>query len=288
MSRLLTWFAHRPVTTVALAAAYFAAVVLSHQAVQDLAYWLQRTFTREIWAPVVAVIAFAGAAWLAWRAWRAPRGAKPPRAVSVAWWGSLAGALVASLTLLATNMETIHFAQYALLALPVLALTGRFGATVLVVTVLGAFDELYQWTWLHPGWAVRFDANDVVLNALGAALACAGAAVFGGVRPAPAPTRRSLAATWAPVLAVALVLGGGGPVLAAEHRLAVHRGDWCPHTWVTLSRARRPDVRWKSPERARRHHILHPGAALAICLVLAAGFSALDDRWRIVVDPPAD
>lgn len=279
MSRLLAWFARHPLSTSALAAAYYVAVVVSHDRVQDVAYWLQRTFGRAVWGATVAVLAAGAAAWVAYGAFRRLRDGGRPRAVAVAWWCGLAGAAVASLTLLATNMEVVHFLQYALLALPVLALSGRFGATVLAVTALGAFDELYQWVVLHPGWAVRFDANDIVLNGLGAALGCAAAAVFGDVEPVEVGARRH-AATWAPLLCVALLLGGGGPALAATHRLAVDRDDWCPHTWLTLSRIQRPESRWQHPDGARAHHVLHPGAALLACLVIAAGFCALDDRLR--------
>lgn len=281
MSRTLRWFAARPVLTLLLVTAYFAAVVTSHDRVQELAYWLQQTFTREVWSPVVALLALVTAGGLGWRAFSVLRGAGRPRSVAVAWWGSLAAAVAASAVLLATNMETVHFLQYALLAVPVLALSGRCGATVLLVTALGAFDELYQWTVLHAGWAVRFDTNDVVLNGIGAALGCAAAAVFAGVRPARDVGTRVRAATWGPVLAVTLVVGAGGPALAARHRLAMYREDWCPHAWMTLSRLERPATRWQQPEGARRHHELHPGVMLALCVALAAGFCALDDRWRV-------
>ncbi len=276
MLALLTWFARRPVVTALLTATYFAVVVASHDHVQEVAYWLQRTFTREIWTVVVAVIAVACAVAAAWRVVTVCRARALPRGVAIVWWGSLTLASAASLTLLATNMETVHFLQYALLALPVLALTRRFGATVLVVTVLGAFDELNQWAVLHSGWGVRFDTNDVLLNAIGAALGCAAAAVFAGTRPAPPPRARALAATWAPLLVVALLLGAGGQVLAAEGRLALYREDWSPRTWLTLSRDRRPVARWQRPENSRAHYVTHPGAALALCLVILAAFAALE------------
>ena len=280
MSSLLSWFTPRPMVTALLAAVYYVAVVVSHDLVQELAYWLQHLYSRAIWGPTVAVIACAAGTWASWRAVRVLSGGGRPRGVAAAWWGSAALALAASLVLLATNMEIVHFLQYAILAVPVLVLTRRYGVTVLLIAGLGAFDEMYQWVVLHPGWAVRFDVNDVILNCIGGALGCAAVMVWGGVKRAPEPDARTLAVTWGPLLVVALLLGAGGPALAATHRLAVDREDWCPHTWLTLSRIERPVSRWEEPDEARRHYVVHPGVALAVCLVIVGGFSWLDGRYR--------
>jgi glycopeptide antibiotics resistance protein len=70
--------------------------------------------------------------------------------------------------LIVFSVETIHFVQHALLAVPVFALTMSFGETVGWVTLMGAVDEAYQYFVLYAGnKTVYFDFNDIILNLVG-------------------------------------------------------------------------------------------------------------------------
>jgi hypothetical protein len=264
----------RPALAAAATAAYVLWVTVTHDHVQDVAYWLQRTFGREVWSPVVAGFGACGVAWAAWLAARR-LAASPVRAeASAAWWGTLALLVAAFLSLLATNMEMLHFVQYAIPAVPVFALTRRFATTVLVVTAFGAADEWWQYAVLHRGWAVPWDVNDVVLNALGASLGGATILVFANCVVAAGPRRAA-----APVAAV-LAAGGAAVALRAAGVLALHPEDG--PAAILLARSGRPAERWNVPEWGRGHYQLHPGAAFAICAVAVAAFAWVDRRveWR--------
>ena len=90
------------------------------------------------------------------------------------------GTLAAQRWLLVTNIELIHFPQFALLA--VLFLTAGFEPKVAWVlgSLGGLLDETYQHLVLYAGVAnTYFDINDVLLNAIGAAW---GVCLFGAKR----------------------------------------------------------------------------------------------------------
>jgi len=276
LTRLLESCARRRGAAVAATAAYVVAVSLTHDQVQDLAYWLQRTSGPRVWAPIVGVLALAGAVWGALAARNALARSPVRRAAATAWWTTLVLLAAAFFTLLATNMEAVHFVQYALPAIPVYALTRRFSLTALIVTALGALDETWQYAVLHLHWGVQWDANDLVLNGLGAALGCAAIAVFADVESAePPPARPYLA-----VVEAAVAVFGGGLALRAAGLLSLYPEDG--PAWLLLSRSERPESRWEVPEWGRGHHIVHPAVGFGIVLALALGCAWLDARvrWR--------
>jgi hypothetical protein len=273
---LLDACARRPAAAAGALVGYTLMVSATHDHVQDLAYFLQRTFTPEIWKPTVAVL---GALVLV-AAGIAARGHMAKSAVraeaAAAWWGTCALHVVAFFTLLATNMEAVHFLQYALPVWPAYALLRRLDAAFLVSASLGAFDEAWQYAVLHVDWGVPYDANDLVLNTLGAALGCASILVFASAERRTSPPRWNFAAAGA----AAVVLGGGSLVLRAAGVLSLYPEDG--DAPILLSRVARPVERWESPEWGRGHFVIHPGVPLVLCLVLAAAFAWLDRRvgWR--------
>jgi len=68
------------------------------------------------------------------------------------------------------NIEIIHFAQYAGIAILLFPILRRFGDTVFWATILGFFDEAYQYLYLKPDGTDYFDFNDVILNVIGTGL----------------------------------------------------------------------------------------------------------------------
>lgn len=272
LARFLAACERRPRLAATGALAYAIAVTATHDHVQDLAYFLQRTFTPEVWRPLVAGAAALALA-VACAAARVRIAESPVRAAAAAsWWGICALLAAAFVTLLATNMEAVHFVQYAILAWPALALTGTFARTVVVVTILGAADEAWQYAVLHSDWDVPFDVNDVVLNALGACLGCASALVFAQFRPRVA----GMASALAPAVLFAAVVCGGGVLAVRAGAVALHPEDGPAP--VLLSRGPRPADRWETPDWGRGHHVLHPGAAAVILAALVALAGAADRR----------
>ncbi len=72
--------------------------------------------------------------------------------------------------LVVVNSELIHLPQYALLAILIFPLIQHYRLTFLVLTILGAIDEGYQYFVLGYDRMDYYDFNDVVLNQLGGAL----------------------------------------------------------------------------------------------------------------------
>lgn len=82
--------------------------------------------------------------------------------------------------LLVTNIELIHFPQFALIAVLLLMAGAEPRVAWLGGTVAGLFDETYQHLVLYAGVPnTYFDINDILLNSIGAAW---GVCLFGADR----------------------------------------------------------------------------------------------------------
>jgi len=68
------------------------------------------------------------------------------------------------------NIELIHIVQYAIFAILLFPLIGRYFDVLFWTTFFGALDELYQYMYLAPTSTDYFDINDVIINMLGAAM----------------------------------------------------------------------------------------------------------------------
>lgn len=72
--------------------------------------------------------------------------------------------------LLVSNVELIHFPQFALLAVLLLAAGIEPRPAWLIATAAGVLDEVYQWRFIYAGVPHTYlDFNDMLLNAMGAA-----------------------------------------------------------------------------------------------------------------------
>ncbi|MBW2109715.1 MAG: hypothetical protein JRI36_13795 [Deltaproteobacteria bacterium] len=161
----------RTVVWAMVALGYLVFVVLSHDWVSDLYAWIVghcNRVTLEAWLRVGAL----GLGVLSVSACLIPsrkRGYVGFRE-SILWWIMLVVFLVgADWFLIVTNIELIHYPQYAVLAVLFrLAVWDDFFA-VFLTTVGGIFDELVQFIW-NPQYTKYIDFNDCVLNALGGML----------------------------------------------------------------------------------------------------------------------
>jgi hypothetical protein len=104
---------------------------------------------------------------------------------------------VAHALLVVNGIEAIHYPQYALLAWIIAGAGWNAEKTWAATTALGAVDEAWQWQMLPRAQPGYFDWNDVVLNAIGAAL---------GVMVVARLSRRRHSGRWPsrPVLAFAM------------------------------------------------------------------------------------
>ncbi|MDD3312508.1 hypothetical protein [Pseudodesulfovibrio sp.] len=130
----------------------------------------------------------------------------------------LAGLLWASNTfLICTNVERIHYPQYAILGLLLRGLIGGDAWALLACNLVGMTDELLQYA-LYPQYTKYLDFNDMILNMVGAQ---AGISLWNWLRPA----RAGGGALWR---------GGRGAVAVACGALAALIG-WAASTGRIVS-----------------------------------------------------
>ena len=136
------------------------------------------------------------------------------------------GAVIAlSQALIVVNgIEAIHYPQYALLAWLLVRSAIGLERSWLTATALGAADEIWQWQTLSRAVPGYLDWNDVVHNAVGAAL---GVLVVVRMRRAPVAEPVLSATRVAGALAVAgLVALASGPLVQRPFYRLTPGGRW--------------------------------------------------------------
>lgn len=277
MYRALRYLAARRGMTAALVVFYSILIVATHEYVQDVVLgWYERFGRRNVNLAVQiagAVVILALVRFL-YRALR-PAGRRN-------W--KLLYLVVSALSvagswrwLFYTDAESVHFPQYALLAMLIYPLTRRYGRTVYYATLIGVADECIQFYVAHPTWSVQLDMNDMFYNLIGAGLGCVMVYFAAGTelqRPlrggAARDMRRSpaFAATVGIVLLVAVLNRAGLMTLdpladGTKPRFVVRRGG--------------PSARfWHRTTWGKRYHELTPAEAAALAAVFLLFYAGLD------------
>ncbi len=277
IARGLVWLAGHRRVAIVLALAYGLATILPHEVVNGGVLRLQQALGR---VRFVALVGALGLAALIGMVTLIVRGCRRPavRRSLLVWSLLVAAALTASQVLLISVVsEGVHFVQYALLVLLLLPVIGRVGTTMIWATLVGVLDEGYQFWVLHRDWGIYLDFNDILLNAVGAALGGVLAAAALGLGVARAAPRWRRAGSFALAVAMgALALGG---VLAATGRIARTPGPAAAGAWLLLDRGAPPPAFWTFAEWAqKRYHVLGAGEG-ALLLALAALLFAFADAW---------
>lgn len=277
IARALLWLAGRRGVAVALALAYGLATSLPHEGVNNGVLRLQQLLGRGRFVALAGAFGLAlgvGIVALVGRALRRGGARRPLLAGSLV----VAAALAASQVLLVSVVsEGVHFVQYAGLVLLLVPWIGRVGESMLWATLVGFLDESYQFWILHRDWGVYLDFNDILLNAVGAALGGLVAAAALGLREArEAPRWRRAGSLGFAVFAGGLALGWA---LAAAGRIALAPGPAATGAWLLLERGAPSPSFWTFADWAqKRYHVLAAGEGAAF-LAIAALLFALADAW---------
>lgn len=279
MKRLLLWFRRSPGVTFVLMGVYFAAVAFGHDTVCQLSFWVQDLLSRELYnslLTVVLAVALIPCAVLLWRRIQAGR-----QGFLKGVYGAVTVVLIGVCykTTFVMNVEFVHVPQYALLALPILALTRRAGETVVWVMLFGALDEAIQYWLLYGTRHTHYDLNDTVLNVLGAGLGVVSAAIILGAGRAEGNSCYSarewfrspafLAAAAALVVTLPLALSGWLSIYPAVE------GASAP---ILLSREPPPSAYWLDTDWGKTYHIIHPYGGLLAMALLVSWYVHLDAR----------
>lgn len=165
---------------------------------------------------VFLIAGVAGAVWL----WWPPRRAGVPKALL-----ALAAVIAISQALIVVNgIEAIHYPQYALMAWLLVRAGPGLERSWIAATALGTVDEIWQWQTLRRAVPGYLDWNDILLNAVGAAL---GVLIVVRLRRAPSAETLLPAAWVAGAVATAgLVALLSGPLVEHPFYRLTPGGRW--------------------------------------------------------------
>lgn len=273
MNRMILWFSRHRAFTAIVSAIYFAAVVELHEEVSKLSVWLQIALSLRLYNKVITILILLSVIIFLILIFRKLRDGEQ-RAVKIFYWCFTI--LITGLTyntLLVVNVESIHFPQYALLSLPVFALTMNFGETVLIVTLLGAVDEVNQFFVFH-NWKYM-DFNDIILNLIGAAI---GALIIFTLYDRKTLTisgkhRKLIKSPFLIATLVFLVISVG---FYFGGLISVYPGPESAKALVVLSKELPSKKFWIRYDWGKTCHVLSPVEGLSLAAVLIAGYSFMD------------
>lgn len=275
MNALILWLNERKVIALITSLLYFAANVLLHEKVSKISVWLQKSLTLKLYNTVITIFSISVAIFFSiYPLLKFQQAERKVLKVFYLFFAFLLAA-VSYNTLIASNIEAIHFPQYAFLTLPVFALTMSFSETLLSVSLLGALDEAHQY-FILKNWTY-FDFNDIFLNVIGG---CLGVAFLFIVlnketllsRQNPRGLMKSPAfVITAGLLMAALVLGAVG-------LLQVYPAHDGSKAFILLSKKPPPESFWISFKWGKRYHILSPIEGIALYGVLIGCYTFMDRK----------
>lgn len=279
MNRFITKLNERKSSAGLLAGGYFTAMALGHKEVSKIFDWLSKELSFEIYNDIMFKVSiFLAVTFFAFVLFRIRNGNR--RLLKITYW--LFTALLVGVSykmLIVFNVETIHFLQYAILALLVFPLIMRYGDTVFWCTLLGALDEGYQYFVLYrDNNEVYFDFNDILLNLVGAGM---GVLILFTLtdaksKPSTAQTSLSLNRSRSPVIVTTAVLLFTCLLLYSTGLLQLYPEAGASSAPITLSRKPAPPGFWTEPKRGKTFHILNPLEGIVSAAALIGCYASMD------------
>jgi len=270
-----------------LVVVYSAVVTLPHQPIQDFVSWLVKELGRANVYRIAAMVWLLIGGALTWQLAALYKKTITEHGafglVAKLW--LLTFILIAGTWAILTvnNTELVHYPQYLPTGILVMALTGSPIETLAWVTLFAGIDEGFQYAYLHSGWGVPFDFNDIYMDLLGGALGMLLAAVILG----PKKTKPGKAAkNWLqslfrrPGVLVQLSIVFLSLVLLAGGHLALYDEHSDPRHWFVMSR-KIPNSFWFFDETwgPRTIHTLSPIEGPILIALTIAAYSVLDRRF---------
>lgn len=198
------------------------------------------------------------------------------RDLLLAWAGTLSLSYLAWTYLSVNNSELIHFLQYAIPGVVLIALTHSVTDSLAWLLIMAGFDEGYQFWGINPTWGIPWDFNDIVMDLLGGAIGIFFGLGFLRTVPARTPNWRRPG-----ILTLASIYATGALLLATGFvRLYEDKAD--PNYWFSLSRMRNKsfwfyDATWGP----RTVHTIAIEEGLVIVLLILALYSLFDRRHEV-------
>jgi len=273
---LISWFSGHRLFTLVFAGSYFSAAVLGHELVSRASVWVENKFTRVVYNNIIAVFSIFLAVIFFFIIFNKLKKEKQKTLKIIYWCFTAIITAVAFRTLLVNNIESIHFIQYAILSLPVFALTGSFGETVFWITLLGAVDEAYQYFILYDyARDVYFDFNDIILNLIGGGIGVV--VIYTLFRREPIssfPSSKKWRKT--PLIIFSVIMACSVALyLSGLMRFYPEAGS---KALILLSRVPAPDQFWITLEWGKTYHVLSPFEGTLLAVILICVYAFLDNK----------
>jgi hypothetical protein len=256
---------------------YYMSTVFLHEEVSRISVWFQKELTTSVYNEVLAITGIVIVCFFAFYIFKRVREGDDRKFKIIYLILTLTLITVSFHTLLTINAEYIHFFQYAILAIPIFALTLKYGETVFWVTVLGVLDEAYQYFVLYPDFRY-FDFNDVILNLLGGGigailiLTTMKGVTFRGYRP------RIWTGAVSRVMVASVVLLAGIYISYLAGLVQLFPDPESSGNSILLNRGPAPSAFWTTVKWGKTFHILSPVEGILITGILVGFYSFIDYR----------
>jgi len=271
---LISWFSRHKLFTLASVGIYFSAVVLGHELVSKVSVWVENIFTRVVYNNIIAILSIFLSVIFSFVVFNKLKKEKQRTLKIIYWCFTAIVAAVAFRTLLVNNIESIHFVQYAILSLPVFALTKSFGETVFWITLLGAVDEAYQYFILYDyAKDIYFDFNDIILNLIGGGIGVVVIYTLLGREPISSfPSSKKWRKT--PLIILSVIMACSVALYLSDIlRFYPEAGS---KALILLSRVPAPDQFWITLEWGKTYHVLSPFEGTFLVVILISMYAFLD------------
>ncbi len=285
MANLLRWLSIHTRFTITIAVVYLVANILMHDLVQAIAKWIQDALTTQRTNLLVTVMACVTLALAVALIPRKLANASGGRIILFYCGATAALVAITYTTLFMVNTESIHFPQYAILAMIVFPLAPRFGETVLLVTLMGAIDEAHQYWVLNRHVEHYMDFNDIILNLEGAAIGVLLLAVLAPAKPTNHSASTYSLSTFlkSPAVLVTGVVAAVAALLAITGCIGLYNESGA---WIVLRKIGPPTEFWMHTYWNKTCHVLMPIEGVGALALLTAFYVSLDFRLQLRFTDP--
>jgi hypothetical protein len=262
---------------------YATAVTFPHQPVQDFVGQLARQFTlRSVYRGSVTMAAIEALV-LTFLFLKSVRAQASRRTLVILWTISFALMIGTWRMFTANNTELVHYPQYFVEGVVLLALTRSPVESLAWITVFGGLDEAFQYTYLVAGRAVPYDFNDVYMDLAGGAAGVVFAIAVIGWKRRAAFRVDLVRILRKPGIALLLGIVTSGIILWGTGRMLLYEAEGSPSHWFSLSRLQTPTFWYFSPVVLGPHHFHELAPVEGTILILATvALSAMLD-WTFII-----
>lgn len=178
MHRIITFLKDNLLINLSLILIYYIAVVVLHDEVGAMINGSFDSITRDSYNNIILVATILGGCVMGILLFKRYKVHPRRQLLTLLLVYSLVAIVTSFSILFVINIEAIHFVQYAILAILIYPLTQSATATMILGTIAGAVDELYQYLVIDTS-AKYYDFNDVFLDSVGLGLGLLCIAILG-------------------------------------------------------------------------------------------------------------